>query len=262
MKAPKIIVALDFDDENKILNLVNILKPYTSYFKIGFEAFIKLGPQIVDKLNKLGCKVFLDIKLFDIPNTMAKALKVAQDLNVFMVNLHLLAGKEAILKTLDILNSLIGNIENKKTIILGVTTLTSYSNENEFFNMFNFKYILKNFEKDPIVYSVVKSAYEMKNYRLVLSMFLAKIAKETSLDGVVCSVQESKYIKTHISNKLITVCPGIRPVWASSDDQKAISTPSVAKENLVDYMVIGRPITQALNPEEAIKKILTEIEKV
>ena len=257
MEKPKIIVALDFDEREKILKLVEKLRKYTSYFKIGFEAFMALGPEIISCLVNLNCKVFLDIKLFDIPTTMAKALKVAEKLKVFMVNLHLIAGKDILMNTLKIYKNL---IEEKNTLIIGVTTLTSYANNDSFFEIINFKKILKHFQDTPN-YNLIKSAYDMKNYRLVLTLYLSDLAKNINLDGVVCSVQESKYIKTYISKDLKTVCPGIRPVWASQDDQKVISTPAVAKENLVDFMVIGRPITNASDPEEAILKILEEISK-
>ncbi len=257
MRKPEIIVALDFDEKEKIFSLVKKLRKYTSYFKIGFEAFMALGPDVVSYLVDLDCKIFLDIKLFDIPNTMAKALKVAEKLKVFMINLHLLVGKEALSNTLKIYREL---IREKHVLIIGVTTLTSYSNSDNFFDLINFKRILKFFENTPN-YNLVKSAYDMKNYRLVLSLYLSDLAKDIGLDGVVCSVQESKYIKNYISKNLKTVCPGIRPVWASRDDQKAISTPAVAKENLVDFMVIGRPITKATDPEEAILKIIEEISK-
>ena len=100
MKKPEIIIALDFDEKEKILKLVEKLRKYTSYFKIGFEAFIAFGPDIISYLTSLNCKVFLDIKLFDIPTTMAKTLKVAEKLKVFMVNLHLIAGKDLLINTL------------------------------------------------------------------------------------------------------------------------------------------------------------------
>ncbi|MBL7155881.1 MAG: orotidine-5'-phosphate decarboxylase [Candidatus Omnitrophica bacterium] len=216
----KLIVALDVDSFDKAKKLINKLSPYVNIFKVGSELFVSAGPGIIEYINKKRKKVFLDLKFFDIPNTVAKATLAAARHNVFMLTLHVSGGSDMLKKAKKALKD-----KNKMPLLLGVTVLTSK---------------------------------EVKSRREIIK--LAHLAKKESLDGIVCSARETTSVKKACGKNFIVVNPGIRPSWAKEDDQKRITTPKEAVENGADFIVIGRPITEAKNPALAAKRILKELE--
>lgn len=216
----KIIVALDVDTFEKAKKLVDRLSSYADIFKVGSELFVSTGPRIIEYINRKRKKVFLDLKFYDIPNTVANALLAATRKNIFMTTLHASGGYDMLKKA----SLSVRNIK-KKPILLGVTVLTS-------------KKLLSQ-DKE-----VAK---------------LAALSKKAGLNGIVCSPKETKKIKKLLGKNFIVVNPGIRPLWARKNDQARITTPKEAIENGADFIVIGRPITKAKDPVRAIKKIIEEL---
>lgn len=216
----KLIVALDINSFKKAKTLVDKLAPYVNIFKVGSELFTSCGPRIINYINKRRKKAFLDLKFFDIPNTVEKAVLAATKHNVFMLTLHTTGG-------LDMLKKVAGSLKNKKKkpLLIGVTILTSKSDKKA-------------------AKKVVK---------------LAKIAKIAGLNGIVCSAKETKKVKKTFGKEFLVINPGIRPSWARKDDQKRVTTPSEAIKNGADFIVVGRPITRAKNPASAAKKITSEV---
>ncbi len=217
----KLIVALDVSSFKKAKKLVDRLSPCVNIFKVGSELFTCCGPQILRYITKKRKKIFLDLKFFDIPNTIEKACLAAARHNVFMLTLHASGGREMLKKAADAFG---GN--KKRPLLIGVTVLTSMKT--------------KNVTKD-----VIK---------------LVGIAKKAGLDGVVSSPKETKQIKKTYGKKMVIVNPGVRPAWAKKDDQKRITTPKEAIQNGADFIVVGRPITKAKDPQKAAKNILKEME--
>lgn len=220
----KVIIALDTIDLEKINFLFNELNGIVEIVKIGFQSFIYFGPAIIKKANDYGFKVFLDLKLHDIPNTIEKAIESCIKHNVHMVTLHISGGKEMIQKAVAIKNHYKSNIK-----LLGVTVLTSFD-ENTFQEL-NFKYPLK----------------EMVNY-------FAKLGYDSELDGIICSPQEIKNLRKEVGSKMLIITPGIR-ITRNNDDQKRTMTPKEAFSAGADYIVIGRPILQSENPRDFLKNI-------
>jgi len=211
----KLIVALDISDKRKLKSLVNSLYPVVKKFKVGLIAYTAFGPEIIDWLVRKGVDVFLDLKFFDIPNTVAEASKIILKKNLWGFTLHLKMGKENILRFREILGE---KIKRRKTKIIGVTVLTSQETKKE---------------------EVVK---------------LAEVAHQTGLDGVVCSVWETKKIKEKFPS-LITITPGIREK-RTDDDQRRIATVEEAIKEGVDFFIIGRPIIKKKHPLQAVRRIL------
>ena len=223
-----VIIACDFKDQD---DLFNFLKPFDGlnpFLKIGMEIFYKEGPQLVKKLKEMGCKIFLDLKLHDIPNTVEKAMKNIAQLGVEITNVHAAGGikmMEAARRGLDSVE------EGKNTKLIAVTQLTSISQEaleNE---------LMINHPLNEVV----------KQYALN--------AKAAGLDGVVCSALEAPIIK---ELDLISVTPGIRFADDSVNDQKRVATPAYAKELGSTYIVVGRSITAAEDPVAAYKRCVKE----
>ncbi|WP_166419017.1 orotidine-5'-phosphate decarboxylase [Pseudoalteromonas sp. Z1A8] len=224
----KILIALDYNDQEVALNFVKQLSPDTCRLKVGKEMFTYFGPAFVKELIDLGFDVFLDLKFHDIPNTVAKAVTAAAKMGVWMVNVHASGGFEMMSKA----KSALEQFGDKAPLLIAVTVLTSMD-ETE----------LKRLGVD-------KSAQEQVIY-------LAKLAKEAGLDGVVCSAQEAKVLKTELGESFKLVTPGIRPEGSDAGDQKRIMTPKQAIDAGSDYLVIGRPITQSDNPV----KVLNDVNK-
>ncbi|MDR1123437.1 MAG: orotidine-5'-phosphate decarboxylase [Elusimicrobiota bacterium] len=228
----KIIVALDVETEAQAAALVKKLKGKVGVFKIGKELFTACGPSVVKKIQKLGGKVFLDLKFHDIPNTVAKAVAQAAKLGVYMMTVHTSGGFE-MMKA-----AAVAAKENapkgKAPVILGVTVLTSL--DDAALKKIGFK---DNAEKQVIR--------------------LAKMAEEAGLGGIVSSPKEVKKLRRALGKEMVLVTPGIRPLWAAAGDQKRIMTPKDAVKAGADYMVIGRPITAHKNPAEAAELIAQEI---
>ena len=229
-----IIVALDFDSREKAISLVEKVKGEINHFKVGLELFSRCGIEIVKEISDKNCRVFLDLKYHDIPNTVKSAAKVAVESGVWMYNIHALGGFEFMKSVAEFNREYAQRIGLERPLLIAVTILTSMGNED-------LKQIGINIDVETEV------------------LKLAELVKRAGLDGIVCSAREVKKIKENLGKDFLTVTPGIRPVWASKDDQKRIVTPADAVKLGTDYMVIGRPITRADNPEKAAKRILEEV---
>lgn len=227
-KSP-IIVALDNMSMEASLTLADQLDPALCRLKVGKELFTRCGPTIVQALHQRDFDVFLDLKFHDIPNTTAQAVLAAADLGVWMVNVHASAGLEAM--SLSKKRLLDGNFE---TLLIAVTVLTSM-------------------DKAALAQTGITVALDEQVSRL------AQLTRQAGLDGVVCSAQEAKVLKTLCGHDFKLVTPGIRLPEDSSDDQKRICTPKQALDDGSDYLVIGRSITQALDPAAKLQKILQSI---
>lgn len=234
-KDPRLIVALDVDSYRQAARLAKRLAPYVSVFKVGSILFTQSGPKIIKYIQKLGGKVFLDLKFNDIPNTVSKAAREATKLGVYMLNVHAFCGKEAMSQTVKTVMNEAFKLDIFKPIVISVTVLTSLHEED-------LKYLGIN---DSVENTVMR---------------LSEISKESGMDGVVASAIEIKEIKKRFGENFIVVAPGIRPSWASDKgDQKRVMTPKEALNNGADFIVIGRPIIEAANPVKAVKKILEEM---
>ena len=227
---PKIIVALDFPSANPALELADKLDPAKCRLKVGKELFTRSGPQFVEGLQKRGFDVFLDLKFHDIPNTASAAVAAAADLGVWMVNVHASGGEKMMLACRERLDPFGAD----KPLLIAVTVLTSMS-------------------ADDLAGIGITGSPEAHVSRL------ATLTRNCGLDGVVCSAQEAKKLKTEqgIDFKLVT--PGIRPLTADKGDQQRIMTPSDALQAGSDYLVIGRPITQTADPLAALEAIHAEV---
>ena len=226
---PKVIVALDFDSGKKTLQLVEQLEPNMCRLKVGKELFTRTGPQLVKHLVDSGFDVFLDLKFHDIPNTVAKACASAAELGVWMVNVHAQGGPTMMTAARDAIKDF-----ERRPLLIAVTILTS----------------LKESELDAI--GLQGSAEENV-------LRLAKLAEHTGLDGIVCSPWEVLTLRNEVNENFKLVTPGIRPTGSSRDDQARVMTPRSALNAGSDYIVIGRPITQAKNPKAALQSICAEI---
>jgi orotidine-5'-phosphate decarboxylase len=226
MNDAKVVVALDFDIKEDALAFVDKINPSDCRLKVGKEMFTYFGPEFVKELTNRGFDVFLDLKFHDIPNTVAKAVAAAAELGVWMVNVHASGGLAMMSKAKQALEK----YGDKAPLLIAVTVLTSMSRE------------------DLQGLGITRSPAEQV-------MLLAKLTKEAGLDGVVCSAQEAKILKSALGEDFKLVTPGIRPAGAPSDDQKRIMTPEQAVAVGVDYLVIGRPITQADNPQQVLQSI-------
>lgn len=231
--ASRVIVALDLSDLNSARKLLQGLKGVITFYKIGFEFFTAHGWKAVELVREFGGRVFLDLKLHDIPNTAAKTAAVICGHEVDMFNVHALGGLEMMKKTCDAVHGYVKK-GKKKPIVLGVTILTGHNEEM--------------LSKEL---GIAKPLREE-----VLS--LARLVKSAGLDGVVCSPEETAALRKEFPSNFLLVTPGIRPAGGSHDDQKRVMTPAQAMSDS-DYLVIGRPIVQAPNPRQAAEKILAGI---
>ncbi len=225
----KIIVALDYPDPEPALQLVNRLTPELCRLKIGKELFTTSGPRLIETVQEKGFEVFLDLKFHDIPNTVAKACEAAARLGVWMVNVHALGGKKMMQAAREAVDRF-----DKPPRLIAVTILTSMDEQD--------------------IAEVGLSGSPGEN---VIS--LAKLAKASGLDGVVCSPKEVNQLRQELGGEFCLVTPGVRPQGASQDDQKRTMTPKQALQSGASYLVIGRPITKAEDPLQALTVICTEI---
>ncbi|HSS46504.1 MAG TPA: orotidine-5'-phosphate decarboxylase [Burkholderiales bacterium] len=231
MSEPRVIVALDYPDAKAALHLVDRLEPRACRVKVGEELFTAAGPQLVEKLTGRGFGVFLDLKFHDIPHTVAQACKAAAKLGVWMLNVHALGGKRMLLAAREALQEF-----KQRPRLVAVTMLTSMKSEE-----------------------LGEIGVSGKLNEAVLR--LAELAHDSDLDGVVCSAQEAPDLRKQFGRKFCLVTPGIRPARVTRDDQQRATTPRRAMENGADYLVIGRPITQAQDPLKALQEINQEIAK-
>ena len=222
-----VIVALDLE-HTLAIDLAKKLDPENCRLKVGSQLFTSAGPKVIEELYMLGFDVFLDLKFHDIPNTVAQSVKAASNLGVWMLNVHASGGSIMMNAAQEATSELL-----KPPLIIGVTMLTSLS------------------EKDVNEIGI----QDISNQALSL----ASLAKNNSLDGVVCSVNEVRRIKELLGKEFITVTPGIRFSDSQKDDQSRVSTARNAIENGSDYIVIGRPITQSDNPMKSLDSIIKEI---
>ncbi|MBT3311704.1 MAG: orotidine-5'-phosphate decarboxylase [Desulfobacterales bacterium] len=230
-----LIFPLDVPSEKEARRYIEVLSDHVGIFKVGLELFIKAGPEIVKYITEAkGSKVFLDLKLHDIPETVFRSMKIISDLNVTYATVH--CGESA-----DMLQAAVEG-SNGKVGVLGVTILTSVT-------------------ADDLTSSGFKEEFTADMTELVLKR--AAIAKKSGCTGIVCSGLEVKNIKESLGRDFITITPGIRPEWeiAVKDDQKRVATPASAIKDGSDHLVIGRPIRDAKDPKEAACKIIEEISK-
>lgn len=228
MSSP-VIVALDFPSAAQAVALAERLDPQKCRLKVGKELFTRSGPQVVERLQTLGFEVFLDLKFHDIPNTTAMAVKAAAELGVWMVNVHCSGGLRMMQACREVLEQGTGT----QPLLIGVTVLTSM-------------------EQSDLAGLGLDVAPEKQVLRL------AGLAEQAGLDGLVCSAQEAQALKKQWpAGQLVT--PGIRPAGSAQDDQKRILTPAQAMQAGSDYLVIGRPITLAPDPAQALAEILSEL---
>jgi orotidine-5'-phosphate decarboxylase len=232
MSNKPIIVALDFAQAKAALDLAARLDPKLCRVKVGKELFTVAGPQLVESLVKSGFDVFLDLKFHDIPNTVAGACKAAASLGVWMLNVHSMGGEAMLRAAREAINQ-----STHKPLLIGVTILTSLG--------------------DNDVASVGLQGSAADNV-----LRLACLAKDSGLDGVVCSSQEAKMLRSHIAAPFALVTPGIRLAGAVKDDQTRVLTPQDALRAGADYLVIGRPITQAVDPLATLNTIIQDINKM
>jgi orotidine-5'-phosphate decarboxylase len=233
----RILVALDVPSLSEALTLVNQLKGRVGGFKVGLELCHSEGTnQVIQTISAAGGNVFLDIKLKDIPNTVAGATRVVTKPGVFMFNLHCDGGIAMMRASVEAARS----VSENPPLIIGVTVLTSLSATD--------------------LHSDLGIVEDVEQY----VVRLARLAKSAGLNGVVCSVKEVPAIKDACGQDFITVTPGIRPLWAAANDQRRAVTPAQAIAAGSDYLVIGRPITnppaEIGSPLDAVEKIIAEIE--
>ena len=230
----RLIVALDVDTKEKAMILVEKLKGEIGFFKVGLELFSSCGPDIIAAIKKSGCNIFLDLKLHDIPTTVAKTAASLTRFGVDIINVHSLGGLDMMKKTAEAVKGEALRLKIVPPKVIAVTILTSMDENN----------LKKIGIFDNMETQVLK---------------LANLAKDAGLDGVVASPSEVRSIRKDIGEGFLIVTPGVRPSWAAIGDQKRVATPKEAVSNGADFIVVGRPITEAADPVEAAKKILKEL---
>ncbi len=220
-----VIVALDYANAREALEFVDKVSPARCRLKVGKELFTAEGPQLVRELVARDFEVFLDLKFHDIPNTVARACAAAAELGVWMINVHTLGGSKMMRAARDAIAQ-----SSRQPLLIGVTILTSMGVED--------------------LHEVGLSGEPMDNVEK-----LASLAAQSGLDGVVCSSQEVSRLRQTLPEDFQLVTPGIRPVGSASGDQTRIMTPAEAIGAGSNYLVIGRPITQAADPMQALDEI-------
>ncbi|MEG0940545.1 MAG: orotidine-5'-phosphate decarboxylase [Oscillospiraceae bacterium] len=228
--AKDVIIACDFNSKAEVLGFLDKFTDQKPFVKIGMELFYAEGPDIVREIKARGHKIFLDLKLHDIPNTVKKSMAVLSSLNVDMCNVHA-AGTSAMMSAA--LEGLTRS-DGTRPLLIAVTQLTSTDEER--------------MQKELLISSPLDETV----------LHYAENTKLAGLDGVVCSPLEAKKVKNRCGEAFLTITPGIRFAEGSADDQVRITTPAKARELLSDYIVIGRPITQSSDPVSAYKRALAE----
>lgn len=228
-RGPRIVVALDYADPDEALAMAGRLDPRQCRLKVGKELFTRGGPALVRQLVAGGFEVFLDLKFHDIPHTVAQAVKAAAELGVWMVNVHALGGR----KMLQAARAALDDVP-RRPLLIAVTVLTSLD--------------------EAELHEVgLAGAVEDNVSRL------AALTQQCGLDGVVCSAREARSLRARFGPRFQLVTPGIRPGGADLNDQKRSMTPVEALRAGADYLVIGRPITQAADPRQALQTIVGDI---
>ena len=232
MKSPaltardRLIVALDFPTPAKALALVSVLSDSVSIYKIGLQLYTAAGPAIIQAVAATGASIFLDLKLHDIPNTVAKAVAAAGEHGVQMLTVHL-SGGSAMLKAA-------AEAKPPQLSLLGVTVLTSVTQET-------------------LGETGVTGSLEDQVARL------GELGKNSGIDGLITSPHEVRLLRKRLGSEITLVTPGVRPAWAAADDQKRFTTPAEAVKAGADYLVIGRPITADPDPRAAVERVVDEM---
>ncbi|OON41200.1 orotidine 5'-phosphate decarboxylase [Izhakiella australiensis] len=227
-----VVVALDYADRNRALAFVDKIDPQSCRLKVGKEMFTLFGPQFVTQLQQRGFEIFLDLKFHDIPNTVAHAVAAAAELGVWMVNVHASGGARMMNAAREALLSYGADAP----MLIAVTVLTSMDAE----------------DLAGLGINLTPAEYASQ---------LATLARDSGLDGVVCSAQEAASFRQQFSADFKLVTPGIRPTGSDIGDQRRVMTPQQATQAGVDYMVIGRPITQSADPAATLHTILTSLQE-
>lgn len=225
----KLILALDLPDRESALKILDGLRGKLEWVKIGLQMYLKYGANFVREVSGMGFKIFLDLKLFDIPNTVASAVESVSALPVSMLTIHASGGREMMRRAVESAAE-----RNPELLILGVTVITS-------------------FDADSLAETGVELEPEWQVEKL------AKLAVDSGLKGLVCSPLEIENLRSILPEDTVLVTPGIRPSGSSADEQKRIMTPADAARAGSDFIVVGRPILKAENPAFAVSKILEEI---
>lgn len=225
----KLILALDLPDRESALKILDVLRGKLEWVKIGLQMYLKYGADFVREVSGMGFKIFLDLKLFDIPNTVASAVESVSALPVSMLTIHASGGREMMRRAVESAAE-----RNPELLILGVTVITS-------------------FDADSLAETGVELEPEWQVEKL------AKLAVDSGLKGLVCSPLEIEGLRSILPEDTVLVTPGIRPSGSSADEQKRIMTPADAARAGSDFIVVGRPILKAENPAFAVSKILEEI---
>ena len=229
LEAPRIIVALDCASLAEALALCRRLDPALCRVKIGKELFTRAGPEVVKQARKLGFSVFLDLKFHDIPNTVAMATRAAAELGCWMINVHASGGRAMLAAAKSALADL-----DPAPLLIAVTVLTSL-------------------DAQALAEIGVSASPAEQVERL------ARLAFDSGLDGVVCSALEARALRARFGPRFCLVTPGIRPAAGAADDQRRIATPAAALAAGADYLVIGRPVTQAADPRAALAALADEV---
>lgn len=229
----RIIVPLDVSSPSAALALVDRL-PQVSFWKVGLELFVSDGPTILQELKARNKRIFLDLKFHDIPNTMAGACRAAAGYGVDLITLHAAAGKTALIQSVAATHTGAEAAGVKPPLLVAITVLTSISTR-------------------ALAYEL-KIPLELTDYTLQMAL----LAQDAGLNGIVCSPQEAQQLRHRLPQGVVLVCPGVRPAWASGNDQQRIMTPVDTLRAGATYLVIGRPITASANPVEAFQRICDE----
>ena len=225
----RIVVALDVSTATELRELVKQIPNAHCRVKIGKELFTSIGPLAIEICHEAGLDVFLDLKFHDIPNTCARAVRAAARWGVWMTNIHCSGGSDMMRAAREILEG-----ESHRPLLIGVTVLTSMSETGH-----------------QELGSIRELGFQVD--------YLAGLARDSGLDGVVCSAREVRRLRQSLGSNFYLVTPGIRPSWAATDDQTRIVTPSEAIAHGSDYLVIGRPITASDHPGDAVTRIIKEL---
>lgn len=237
IEGPRVIVALDYDNADECLTMAKKLDSTACRVKVGKELFTACGPDIIRRLREMGFDVFLDLKFHDIPSTVGKAVKMAAELGVWMVNVHASGGMRMMTAAREALEARHAPGDTNP-LLIGVTVLTSMESAD-----------------------LQQTGIDVEPQEQVLR--LASLTQAAGLDGVVCSAQEAPLLRQQLGNEFCLVTPGIRPEAnaGQADDQRRILTPQQAVSAGSSYLVVGRPITRADDPAQACQRIVQSIQK-
>lgn len=228
-KQCELILALDLPDKNSAISILNPLVGTLKWVKIGLQMYLKYGPDFVKEISNMGFKIFLDLKLYDIPNTVSSAISSLSNLPISMLTIHTSGGREMMYDAVKIATE-----KNPDLLLLGVTVLTSFNDVGL---------------KETGISNTSESQVEL----------LAKLAFSSGMKGLVCSPLEIESLRKILPDHIKLVTPGIRPLGSDSNEQKRIMTPKLAYLAGADYIVVGRPILKSNNPKSTVEEILKDI---